>query len=150
MQNNKSKLIGFMVIILISTSATTGVVILDSLNRKSNATTTTITSPSQSTVSAYKDGQYTASGSFYTPGGDETIAVTVNLSGGVIKNVSIDNSAVYSRESMAYCMRFSHSVGNYVDGKKIDSVNLSRISGASLTPMGFNDAIDQIKADARA
>jgi hypothetical protein len=47
----------------------------------------------------------------------------------------------------------SQFIGGYkklVVGKKIDSIRLSHVSGSSLTSQGFNDAIGQIKSQAKA
>jgi hypothetical protein len=38
----------------------------------------------------------------------------------------------------------------YVVGKKIDEVQLTKVSGSSLTPQGFNDALAKIKAEAKS
>jgi len=38
----------------------------------------------------------------------------------------------------------------YVIGKNIDTISLDRVSGSSLTPAAFNEALGQIKTEARA
>jgi hypothetical protein len=37
-----------------------------------------------------------------------------------------------------------------VVGKSVDEVSLSRVAGSSLTSLGFNNALTQIKEDAKA
>ncbi|HSW99103.1 MAG TPA: hypothetical protein VLF71_04645 [Candidatus Saccharimonadales bacterium] len=106
------------------------------------------TGTSQNTSSTYKDGSYTAVGSYYSPDGPETISVAVTLKGGVITDTSA-NSGGGSHDSLEYQQRFIAGYRQVVVGKAIDSVNVSRVSGASLTPQGFNDAIDQIKQQAK-
>ncbi|WP_447589312.1 hypothetical protein [Microbacterium lacticum] len=41
-------------------------------------------------------------------------------------------------------------IAGEVVGKDIDDVSVSRVAGSSLTSGGFNDALETIKADARA
>ena len=44
----------------------------------------------------------------------------------------------------------SNNVKTLVVGKKITDVKLDKVSGSSLTPKGFNDALEQIKTLAKA
>ncbi len=160
-QQNKAKIVGLIVIVLLSTAATTGVVLVKN-GRNSDALSSTTTQPSatastygtaqttNTTTSTYKDGAYTAQGSFYTPDGTEQIGVTIKLSGNNITSVSIDDSSIYSGTSFAYTERFINGLNSVVVGKNIDNVNVGRISGASLTPIGFNAALDTIKSQAKA
>lgn len=103
----------------------------------------------KSTVSVYKDGTYSAIGSYMSPGGPDQIKITVTLSGDVITSVSGVNMAGDAR-SVKYEDRFLSGFESLVVGKKISEVFLTKVSGASLTPKGFNDAINQIKASAKA
>lgn len=158
-QQNKAKIVGLIVIVLLSTAATTGVVLVKN-GRNSDALSSTTTQTSatastygntttSSTTSTYKDGTYTAQGSFDTPDGTEQIGVTIKLSGNNITSVSIDDSSIYSGTSFAYTERFINGINSVVVGKNIDTVNVGRISGASLTPIGFNAALDTIKGQAK-
>ncbi len=158
-QQNRTKIIGLISIVLISTAATTGVVLIRNMqsgpgsygpNIVSSVNTTTTSGSTPVSNANYKDGTYTATGSFYTPSGNEQIGVTVTLASNKITNVSIDDSSIYSGTSFAYTDQFAHGINAAVDGKNVDSVNVSRVSGASLTPMAFNSALDTIKNDARA
>ncbi len=156
-QQNRTKIIGLISIVLISTAATTGVVFIKNMQSGPQSygpnlvgsTNATTSSPAPVSSANYKDGVYTATGSFYTPSGDEQIGVTVTLAGNNITNVSIDDSSIYSGTSFAYTDQFAHGINAAVDGKNIDTVNVSRVSGASLTPMAFNSALDTIKNNAR-
>jgi uncharacterized protein with FMN-binding domain len=164
-QQNKSRIIDLIIIVLISTVATTGTVLVkgaqDSkivsqpniINNSSTTTTPTTTNSGPASTSSaltYKDGTYTANGSFYTPDGAEQIGVTVTLTSGNISSVKIDDSTINNGTSLAYTERFINGINLVVVGQNIDSVNVGRISGASLTPMGFNNAIDTIKNNAKA
>jgi uncharacterized protein with FMN-binding domain len=102
--------------------------------------------------SSYKDGQYTAVGTYTTPGGkEEKIGVTVNLANSVITTFEVDTSM-----SEGLPQVFQNNVkealikDNLVAGKSIDDLVVSTMAGSSLSPWGFNDAIDQIKEQAKA
>lgn len=103
----------------------------------------------KSSISVYKDGTYSAIGSYMSPGGPNKIKITVTLASDIITNASGVNMAGDER-SVKYEDRFLSGFESLVVGKKISEVFLTKVSGASLTPKGFNDAINQIKASAKA
>ena len=107
-----------------------------------------VTVPKQ-TASVYTDGTYTATGSYMSPGGDEQIKVTVTLASDIITNVSV-TSLAYDRTSQSYQDMFISGYKQYVIGQNIASVNLTYVSGSSLTPRGFDNALSQIEAQAKA
>ncbi|MEN9614362.1 MAG: hypothetical protein RLZZ347_669 [Candidatus Parcubacteria bacterium] len=98
--------------------------------------------------SVYKDGTYSATGSYMSPGGGDTVSVTVTLA----KDIVVDSEVVSGandRTSERYQNRFISGYKQYVIGKKLADLHLTKVSGASLTPIGFNDALAQIKARAQ-
>lgn len=109
---------------------------------------TATTNPPQST-SLYKDGSYTATGEYQAPGGLESINISVTLKDGTITDTSAVSGSV-DRDSAEYQQLFISHYRRFVVGKNIDSVSLDRVSGSSLTPQGFNDAINQIKQQAHS
>ena len=113
-------------------------------NSKSSTSSTTTT-----TVRVYKDGEYSATGSYTTPGGSETIKVTVSLSGDTITAVNATGSATRG-DSAEYQSEFLSAYKTLVVGKSVDSVSLSRVAGSSLTSAGFNKALESIKNEAKA
>lgn len=157
---NKS-IIAIIVVVLLVAAA--GVVI--AINNKEAAITTDTSSETAQTSTAdtsgegtnntiastgnYKDGTYNAEGSYRTPGGEESIDVKVTLADGVISDVTVTQNAS-GGEAEEYQSKFSTSYKSEVVGKKIDEVSLSRVAGSSLTPLGFNTALDTIKSDAQA
>jgi uncharacterized protein with FMN-binding domain len=100
-------------------------------------------------VSVYKNGTYSATGSYMSPGGMDQISVTLTLSNSIITNISVTPQAG-DRLSQKFQTMFIAGYQQYVLGKNISTVNLSKVSGSSLTPQGFNDALTQIKAQAAA
>lgn len=99
--------------------------------------------------SIYKDGTYSAVGAYVSPGGDESINVSLTLKGGVIVDSNVVSNATRD-ETKRYQGRFISGYKALVIGKKLDEVNLTKVSGSSLTPKGWNDAISQIKTQAKA
>ena len=152
---NKKAIIGLVVVVLLVIAAT-GVVIATSNKGPKTTTVATSTSPASSgsgtpssSSTAYKDGSYSATGKYDSPGGEESIDVNVTLSGGTITTVSVTPHANVD-EASDYQSQFVSGYKSQVVGKKISDVSLSRVAGSSLTSIGFNDAIDQIKSDAKA
>ena len=99
--------------------------------------------------SVYKDGTYTAIGSYEAPGGTEQITITLVIKNDIVTGAS-GVAGSYDRTSLRYENAFLSGFKQYVVGKSIDSIQLGRVSGASLTPQGFNDALAQIKSQAKA
>jgi uncharacterized protein with FMN-binding domain len=98
---------------------------------------------------AYEDGTYDASGSYQAPSGTETIDVTVTLEGGVITDVQVVGNAT-DPEAQQHQGEFIGGIAGEVVGKSIDEIQVSKVSGSSLTSGGFNKAIEEIKAEAAA
>ena len=99
--------------------------------------------------SVYKDGTYSADGSYATPESVETISVTVTLAGDVITQVQVSGNPTKS-ESKQYQSQFIGGISSEVVGKKIEDIAVSRVAGSSLTSGGFNKAIEEIKTEAKA
>lgn len=108
--------------------------------------------PTDTTTTAntdtYKDGSYDATGTYTSPGGAEEIEVKVTLKDNVITDSEVISKATRS-ESKEYQGKFLDGYKSQVIGKNINQVNLTKVSGSSLTPKGFNDAITKIKAEAK-
>ncbi len=108
------------------------------------------TTPSTTkTTTEYKDGTYTATGAYNSPGGPDNLGVTVTIKNDTVAAVSVVPMA-HDRESSHYQSLFISGYQSLVVGKKVDSVHLDAVSGSSLTPIGFNDAFAQIKTQAKA
>jgi hypothetical protein len=128
-----------------------------------DTTTTTSTVPSSDTSNtihstppvdttkknAYKDGTYAAVGSYMSPGGLDKLGVTLTLKSDRVTEVSLDMQPG-DRTSDRYQNIFAANYKQYVIGKDISTLNLNKVSSSSLTPKGFNDAVAQIKLQAKA
>jgi hypothetical protein len=96
----------------------------------------------------YADGQYQAVGQYTSPGGGESIDVSITLKDNIITDVAVVPNARLPI-SAKYQRQFKDGVGAEVIGKNLNEVQLDVVSGSSLTLIGFNNALDQIRAQAR-
>lgn len=100
-------------------------------------------------LSTYKDGNYSAIGSYMSPGGLDKVGVAVVLDKDIITEIIVSPMGG-NETSDKYLETFVKSYKTFVVGKSITDLKLGKVSGASLTPIGFNDAIEQIKLQAKA
>ena len=141
-------IVTIIAIVLIGALAS-AIAILRSQSDSSPSPDTSTNAP-QSTPQAgavYRNGTYTATGSYVTPGGRESITLTVTLQNEVITDSSLEQNAK-SEQAKDYQQRFASGYKERVVGKDIDEVSLVRVAGSSLTSSGFHDALEQIKIDA--
>ncbi len=101
------------------------------------------------TPSAYKDGTYTATGVYNSPGGTERLSVSLTLVSGIVTATTVSKDA-QNQQSREFQIKFAENYSSQVVGKKIDDLNLGKISGSSLTPKGFNAAVSTIKSQAKS
>lgn len=97
----------------------------------------------------YEDGEYSAVGTYVSPGGLQTIDLTVTIENNVIVATSLQSEEA-DAESQGYINQF---IGGYeveVIGREVNEVELSRIAGSSLTSNGFNDALNDIREQAQS
>ena len=120
-----------------------------SVATSSAATTSTSTSTTTVASSPYKDGTYTATGSYMSPGGADKIGVTLTIKNGVVTDASVAPMPG-DHMSQRYQTMFASGYTTYVVGKNLSDLNVGKVSGSSLTPQGFNDAVAQIRAQAQA
>ena len=100
-------------------------------------------------ASTYADGIYTASGSYSSPGGTESITITLTLAGDVITDATAVGDAA-GPPSSQYQEQFVDNFASLIVGKDIDEVSLDKVAGSSLTSGGFNAAVESIRSDALA
>lgn len=116
----------------------------------SNTNNNTIQTPvADTTKKTYKDGTYTAIGSYNSPGGPDKISITLTLKNNIVTSVSAIPMAG-DPKSERYQQTFISGYQTFVVGKNIDTIKLTNVSGSSLTPIGFNDALAKIKEQAKA
>lgn len=155
-------IVALIIIALVAIAATAVIVVNQNSNENDTTTNTTqvsenegpseteaVNTNSSTDTSAYADGTYSATGSYSSPGGRESIELSVTIKDGVITGTSLETDPA-SRDSRTYQASFASGYKDLVVGKSVDEVSLSRVAGSSLTSNGFNDALDQIKSDAKA
>lgn len=102
------------------------------------------------TASQYKEGSYSAVGSYQSPGGHEKIKISLTIQkDGTVSSTDASSQAV-SGDGAQFQQMFISGYKSKVVGKKIGDIHISQVSGSSLTPEGFNDALQQIEKQARA
>jgi len=107
-------------------------------------------SGSTSTSNAtYKDGDYIQQGTYASPGGTELISVSLTLKSNVVTALSV-KTVKADPTATQYEAMFEAGINKIVVGKNLNSLNVTRVSGSSLTSQGFDDALTKIKADAKA
>lgn len=100
------------------------------------------------TTSVYKDGSYSATGSYVSPAGPESIGVTVVIKDDMVTSVSVTPTAT-DATSKLYQQSFTKNISALVVGKSLNEIGpFSAVSGSSLTPKAFNSALASIKAEA--
>ncbi|MFZ2523181.1 MAG: calcium-binding protein [Minisyncoccia bacterium] len=97
----------------------------------------------------YKDGTYNAIGNYTSPGGSEEVGVSVTLKSDVITDATLEVKATRPISKNMQTVVLGE-IKSLVVGKKLDEVVLSKVSGSSLTPKGWNDAISKIQVSAKA
>ncbi len=146
------------VILIVTIAAGTGLLILSNLNQpKSIDTNNSLSSNSSSLESInnstntglYKNGTYSANGSYLSPGGHESIGVTITVANDKITSVSVTATGP-DPESIRYEKRFASGISSIVVGKTLDQATVSgRVNGSSLTGDGFNAALTTIIEQAK-
>lgn len=100
-------------------------------------------------TASYEDGEYNAVATYVSPGGLQTIDLTVTIESNVIVATSLRSDGA-SGESQQYIDQFIDGYEIEVIGKNVNEVELSRVAGSSLTSTGFNDALSDIRDQARS
>ncbi len=100
-------------------------------------------------ASSYKDGSYTAVGSYVSPAGQEEVDVTLVLKDGKVASAEFVGKT-QNPISKKLQTQFNEGYEQVVVGKSIDELSLTVVNGSSLTPKGFMDAVQKIKSQAKA
>lgn len=98
---------------------------------------------------AYKNGAYSVVGNYVSPGGPRELNVTITLADGVISDAVVEGTAT-DATSKRFQGEFVSGFQPMVVGKNIDEVNLTKVAGSSLSPKGFNDALEKVKTEAQS
>lgn len=113
----------------------------------SSDTAGSASSSSSSAGGSFKDGSYTARGEYTSPGGLSAVDVTVTLKGDTVTAVKVVPKAE-NPTAKGYEAQFASGVGPKVVGKKLTELDVTKVSGSSLTSQGFDRAIEDIQKQA--
>ncbi|MFL0566109.1 FMN-binding protein [Microbacterium sp. 179-I 1D1 NHS] len=102
---------------------------------------------SGASTGTYKDGTYTANGTYQTPESVEEISVTLTLADGTVTDVEVTGEPK-ARETRQYQGDFIGGIQDEVVGKKLDDISVDKVGGSSLTSGGFNAAVKEIRTEA--
>lgn len=138
-QSNTSKIVAAIVIVLI--------IAIGVWYYRQGKTDTVDTTPV--VIQSYKDGTYSSTGSYTSPAGKEDVGVSLTLKNNIITDITFTPKAT-NEISVKLQGMFASGYKELVVGKDINTVKLNKVSGSSLTPKGFNDAIEKIKLQAQA
>lgn len=92
-------------------------------------------------------GTWTETGEYQTPGGRESVEVTLTAKDGTVTAVEVKGSGG-SPNSQRYQGQFISGIQGEAVGKPLATLEVGAVSGSSLTGQGFNAAVDKIRADA--
>lgn len=95
----------------------------------------------------YADGSYTADGGYQSPGGAESVTVTLTLADNTITELEVTGSGG-SPNAKKFQGEFIENIDDIAVGRSIADLDVSKVAGSSLTSGGFNEALDKIRADA--
>ena len=96
----------------------------------------------------YRNGTYSASGTYDNPEGQASIDVQLAVSNDTITKVSVTPKG-QDRQTLRYEQEFAQGISSIVVGKPLSSTfEVSRVNGASLTGDGFTKAVTSIRSQA--
>jgi uncharacterized protein with FMN-binding domain len=104
-------------------------------------------SSATNTSASYKDGTYTEDGDYVSPAGPQSVTVKLTLAADKVTAVTVTGHAT-DPTAQSYQAQFVSGISGEIVGKDINTLNVSRVAGSSLTSGGFNAALKAIKADA--
>lgn len=99
-------------------------------------------------AATYKDGTYNATGSYMVHAGAEQVQIGLTVKDGIVTDTTFQGTPKFPM-SQRYMDMFNQNYKTMVVGKKLSEIKLGKVSGSSLTPMGFNDAVEKIKQQAK-
>ncbi|MGR0159572.1 FMN-binding protein [Paenarthrobacter nitroguajacolicus] len=114
----------------------------------SSANTSSSAPVASTGASTYKDGTYSSDGTYTSPNGQETVGVELTLAADKVSavNITVHPSNPNTKKFQG---EFAGGIAAQIVGKDIDELNVSKVAGSSLTSGGFNEAVEQIKSQAK-
>jgi hypothetical protein len=102
------------------------------------------TSATSLSIKPKPDGTYSLVQTYTVPEGNkESINISLVIKDGLVSSIKNSGNATNS-ESARYQSRFEFAIKDAIIGKKIETLNLSSVGGASLTTNAFNKSLAAI------
>lgn len=98
-------------------------------------------------VTPYKNGAYSTTERYSAPDGSQSMDVTLTITDGMITESSVVPGSK-NGDSRAWQDMFIKNYKTKVVGKNLADLNVSKVSGASLTTRAFNNALNDIRTQA--
>lgn len=112
------------------------------------SSTNATTAPTSTSSTLFKNGTFTANQGYVVEGHNESISVSLTISGDKITGITNTYSG-NEPQSQQYQGSFESQIKSQVVGKKLSEIStLSRVGGASFTTRAFNQALTSIKSEA--
>lgn len=109
---------------------------------------TNIADATPNASNTYRNGTYSASGTYDNPEGQASIDVQLAVSNDTITKVTVTPKG-QDRQTLRYEQEFAQGISSIVVGKPLLSTfEVSRVNGASLTGDGFIKAVTSIRSQA--
>ncbi len=105
--------------------------------------------PTPAPTNTYKNGTYDTVVTYRSPGGTDTLNVSLTVANDVVTGSSV-SAAQADRTSQEFIGSFADKYKSAVVGKKLNDVSVGVVGGASLTSQAFMNALGQIKANAKS
>lgn len=102
--------------------------------------------PAPADTNRYTNGTYRTQSTYRTPEGTYVMDVTLVIANDSVTSASLSFDADGARSG--YSKRFTSGYQNQVISKNLEGLNLSRVSGASLTTNAYNNALNNIRNQA--
>ena len=100
-----------------------------------------------SSGAGYKDGTYSAEGTYKSPNGTEPVGVQLTLANGTVSAVEVTPHPS-NPNTKKFQGQFAGGIAEQIVGKSLDEIKVSKVAGSSLTSGGFNQAVEDIKTQA--
>ena len=101
----------------------------------------------EASASSTASGTWTETGTYQSPGGQESVTVTLTAKDGTVTAVKVTGSGS-TPNAQQYQAAFESGISGEVVGKPLATLQVGAVSGSSLTGNGFNAAVEKIRADA--
>lgn len=130
----------------------------DTPTESTTSVTTTTTSSTTATeptltptaTTVYQSAEFSAESTYIAPSrAKHKVNVTLTIANDIVTNSSVTFGGDVDKTSAGYQAKFTAAYKAQVVGKSLNSIALARVGGASLATGAYNNALTQIKTNAK-